>query len=107
MTWARRPSARVHGRRRAATKQPPVKRGARGPASARPEVSVAEMHVRDVVVGSGTSFYWGMRLLPKAKRMAMYAIYALCREVDDVADGEAPIEAKLEARDRRPFRGTG
>ncbi len=34
----------------------------------------AEAHVRDVVVGSGTSFYWGMRLLPAAKRKAMYAI---------------------------------
>jgi phytoene synthase len=60
-----------------------------------PEVSAAEAHVRDVVTGSGTSFYWGMRLLPAAKRKAMYAIYAFCREVDDVADGDAPLEAKL------------
>jgi len=57
--------------------------------------SAAEAHVREVVVGSGTSFYWGMRLLPAAKRKAMYAIYAFCREVDDVADGEAPGAAKL------------
>jgi phytoene synthase len=58
--------------------------------------SAAEAHVRDVVVGSGTSFYWGMRLLPAAKRKAMYAIYAFCREVDDVADGDAPSAAKLD-----------
>jgi phytoene synthase len=37
-----------------------------------------------------------MRLLPAAKRKAMYAIYAFCREVDDVADGDAPLEAKLD-----------
>jgi presqualene diphosphate synthase len=61
-----------------------------------PKVAAAEAHVRDVVVGSGTSFYWGMRLLPAAKRKAMYAIYAFCREVDDVADGDAPVAAKLE-----------
>jgi phytoene synthase len=59
------------------------------------EVSAAEAHVRAVVMGSGTSFYWGMRLLPAARRKAMYAIYAFCREVDDVADGDTPLEAKL------------
>jgi phytoene synthase len=58
--------------------------------------SAAEAHVRAVVVGSGTSFYWGMRLLGAAKRKAMYAIYAFCREVDDVADGDAPSVAKLD-----------
>ncbi|HEX3429946.1 MAG TPA: presqualene diphosphate synthase HpnD [Rhizomicrobium sp.] len=35
---------------------------------------------------SGSSFYWGMRLLPREKREAMYAIYAFCRAVDDIAD---------------------
>lgn len=39
-----------------------------------------------VVTRSGTSFYWAMRLLPRAKREAMFAIYAFCREVDDIAD---------------------
>ena len=67
-----------------------------GAAAAWPELSAAEAHVRDVVIGSGTSFYWGMRLLPGARRKAMYAIYAFCREVDDVADGDAPLQAKLE-----------
>jgi squalene synthase HpnD len=66
----------------------------RGFASSR-SVMTAEAHVRDVVIGSGTSFYWGMRMLPLAKRKAMYAIYAFCREVDDIADGDAPVGAKL------------
>jgi squalene synthase HpnD len=35
---------------------------------------------------SGSSFYWGMRLLPHDRRDAMYAIYRFCRAVDDVAD---------------------
>jgi phytoene synthase len=42
--------------------------------------------IEQIVRGSGTSFYWAMRLLPEAKRRAMFAIYAYCREVDDIAD---------------------
>lgn len=41
------------------------------------------------VKASGTSFYAAMRLLPEARREAMFAIYAFCREVDDIADEEA------------------
>src|SRR5882724_3447963 len=35
---------------------------------------------------SGSSFYSAMRLMPKAEREAMFAIYAFCRMVDDIAD---------------------
>ncbi|HAX90838.1 MAG TPA: squalene synthase HpnD [Rhodospirillaceae bacterium] len=35
---------------------------------------------------SGTSFAAGMRVLPRQRREAMYALYAFCREVDDIAD---------------------
>jgi presqualene diphosphate synthase len=35
---------------------------------------------------SGSSFYAAMRLMPKAEREAMFAIYAFCRAVDDIAD---------------------
>ncbi len=52
-------------------------------------------HVQAVVAASGTSFYWSMRLLPRVKRDAMYAIYAFCREVDDIADGALPPVVKL------------
>ena len=43
---------------------------------------------------SGSSFYWGMRVLEKPRRQAMYAVYAFCREVDDIADEEGmlPLE---------------
>jgi len=35
------------------------------------------------------SFFWTMRLLPAPRREAMYALYAFCREVDDIVQGEA------------------
>jgi squalene synthase HpnD len=35
---------------------------------------------------AGSSFYSAMRLMPKEEREAMYAIYAFCRMVDDIAD---------------------
>lgn len=38
---------------------------------------------------SGSSFYAGMRMLPPAEREAMYAVYAFCRVVDDIADDQA------------------
>lgn len=45
---------------------------------------------------AGSSFYWAMRLLDAEKRRAMYAIYAFCREVDDIADGQDPETKKRE-----------
>ncbi len=36
-----------------------------------------------------------MRVLARPRREAMYAIYAFCREVDDVADEPAPVSDKL------------
>lgn len=51
-------------------------------------------HVDQIVQRSRSSFYWAMRLLPTAKRQAMFAIYAYCRELDDIADEPAPIEQK-------------
>ena len=35
---------------------------------------------------SGSSFYLAMRLMPRQARDAMFAIYAFCRKVDDIAD---------------------
>lgn len=52
-------------------------------------------YVDAVVRQSGTSFYWAMRLLPPEKRQAMFAIYAFCREVDDIADDPGEEIAKL------------
>lgn len=39
---------------------------------------------------SGSSFYTAMRILPRAKRDAMFEIYSFCRAVDDIADDGGP-----------------
>ncbi len=67
---------------------------ARGLARAAFAPADAEAFARDAVRRSGTSFYWAMRLLPRNKREAMFAIYAFCREVDDIADGPGDAEEK-------------
>ena len=54
----------------------------------------ARKHVRAVTARSGTSFFWAMRFLPPARRDAMFAIYAFCREVDDIADDGATLELR-------------
>lgn len=50
--------------------------------------------VNDIVKRSGSSFYPAMKLLSKEKRDAMFAVYAFCREIDDIADEPAPLEEK-------------
>ncbi|HEY1722080.1 MAG TPA: squalene/phytoene synthase family protein, partial [Magnetospirillaceae bacterium] len=52
------------------------------------------------VRASGSSFYWGMRLLEPPRRHAMFAVYAFCREVDDIADGNDPPDIKITSLDR-------
>jgi phytoene synthase len=46
---------------------------------------------------SGSSFYVAMRILPARQRSAMYAVYAFCRAVDDIADEGGPVDARLAA----------
>lgn len=46
---------------------------------------------------SGSSFYTGMRILPRPQREAMFEIYAFCRAVDDIADDPGPRELRLAA----------
>ncbi|MGH7370327.1 MAG: squalene/phytoene synthase family protein, partial [Candidatus Methylomirabilales bacterium] len=45
---------------------------------------------------SRSSFYCSFLFLPRAKREAIYAVYALCRAVDDIADDPGDVEAKAE-----------
>ncbi|HEX5452219.1 MAG TPA: presqualene diphosphate synthase HpnD [Stellaceae bacterium] len=54
--------------------------------------------IRRKVSAAGSSFYSAMRLLPADRRHGMYAVYAFCREVDDIADDlDSPPERKLAA----------
>ena len=57
-------------------------------------------HVRSIVARSGSSFISGMRVLPRPRREAMYAIYAFCREVDDIADTPGDLSGRLDRLDK-------
>jgi len=55
--------------------------------------------VQDKAAKSGSSFYYAFMFLPPARRAAITAFYAFCREVDDVVDEVADpgvAAAKLE-----------
>lgn len=63
-----------------------------------PEAAAARAEA--IVRNSGTSFFWGMRMLPPERRRAMYAVYAFCRAVDDIVDepgDPAEQQARLDA----------
>jgi phytoene synthase len=61
-----------------------------------PEIDFeARTHVHEVVDASGTSFLAAMKILPEERREAMFAIYAFCREIDDIADEPAPVGEKI------------
>jgi 15-cis-phytoene synthase len=50
---------------------------------------------REIARAAGSSFYAGMRLLPPERRFPLFAVYALARRIDDIADGELAPDAKL------------
>ena len=45
-----------------------------------------QLEIEKFVKKSGSSFYWGMKILPIKQARAMFAVYAFCRIVDDIAD---------------------
>lgn len=53
--------------------------------------------VDQIIAASGSSFLAGMRLLPRQRREAIFAVYAFCRVVDDIADSHAPPCERREA----------
>ena len=53
-----------------------------------------EQYCQDKTAKSGSSFYYSFLFLPKAKRLAITALYAFCREVDDIADAEMDNKIK-------------
>ncbi len=61
---------------------------------------VAYEHCRRIARESGSSFYAGMRLLPPDRRAALFAIYALARRIDDIADGVLADGEKLAELER-------
>jgi 15-cis-phytoene synthase len=51
-----------------------------------PVAGTPAQYVQDKAAGSGSSFYYAFMFLPPARRAAITAFYAFCREVDDVVD---------------------
>jgi len=45
-----------------------------------------EQYCQNKAAASGSSFYYSFLFLPPARRRAIIALYAFCREVDDVVD---------------------
>ena len=82
----------VRGSLRTALRHLPTRIGPLGCAPA--DIAAVEA----TVAQAGTSFGAGMRILPADRRLAMHAIYAFCRIVDDIADDEAaPLAGRREA----------
>ncbi len=59
----------------------------------------AKRYAETLVANSGSAFFWAMRRMLPGKRDAMYAIYAFCREVDDIADAPGETVRKHKALD--------
>lgn len=55
------------------------------------ETPPVPVNIPALVRRSRSSFYWGMRILRPDRRAAMYALYAFCRTLDDIADGAQPL----------------
>lgn len=52
-----------------------------------------DQYCQDKAAASGSSFYYSFLFLPEERRRAITALYAFCREVDDVVDEVSEIEA--------------
>jgi phytoene synthase len=63
------------------------------------DLATAYRHCERVTRRRAANFFYGIRLLPPAKRRAMCAAYAFAREVDDIGDGTLSPERKIAALD--------
>jgi phytoene synthase len=60
------------------------------------DVQAAYRHCEGVTRSRARNFYYGIRLLPPAKRGALSAVYAFARRVDDIGDGSLEPQDKLD-----------
>ena len=66
---------------------------------ARPDAAIAASDYKDNAIAAhpataGSPFSLAMHFLPVERRQALCALYAFCREVDDITDGEASRSLK-------------
>jgi phytoene synthase len=59
-------------------------------------IDAAYEEVQRITRREAKNFAYGIMVLPREKRRAIAAIYAFAREVDDIADGELPVDEKRE-----------
>jgi phytoene synthase len=57
----------------------------------------AYAHTEEITRTEARNFYYGIRLLPPDKRAVLCAVYALARRMDDIGDGELPVQEKVTA----------
>jgi phytoene synthase len=60
------------------------------------EIEKAYKYCESVTKNHAKSFYFAAKFLPKSKQKPIYALYALCRHVDDEVD-EAEVRSEAEA----------
>jgi 15-cis-phytoene synthase len=61
--------------------------------------STAISYCQQVTRQQARNFWYGIRLLPPAKRRALAAVYALARRIDDIGDGSLSLQEKRLALD--------
>lgn len=61
----------------------------------RTDVEVAYEHCQNVCRDASTTFYSSFSALEIEKRKAVHAVYALCRWVDDIVDGDETPDVKI------------
>jgi phytoene synthase len=71
------------------------------------EVDRAYRACEQITRHEAANFFYGIRLLPSAKRQAMSAVYAFARRVDDIGDGDLARADQLTAlqQERRGLAG--
>ena len=60
-------------------------------------VEAAYRRCEEITWTEARNFAYGIRLLPRDKRRALAALYAMARRIDDVGDGDWPRQRKIEA----------
>jgi phytoene synthase len=58
------------------------------------EVAVSYQHCRNLTKAAARNFYYGLALLPPAKRDALCALYAFMRRADDISDSAGETREK-------------
>ncbi len=53
-----------------------------------PDLTAAYQRCQEITRRSSSNFYYAFRLLPLPRRQALFAVYAFCRFIDDIADDD-------------------